>query len=126
MLLTFLDPIAHPVPEKTSGTFFGRLVQNDGVTPLGSSVLSTLVLTVYVIKSDGTEQTIRNHQTILNANNGTIDTSGNLAWVYQPADTTLVEDLPTERHLCLFEWTWSGGAGKHESVLVVKNLHQVL
>ena len=34
-------------------------------------------------------------------------------------------ELPFERHVALFQWTWASGAGKHEVVLSVKNLSQV-
>jgi hypothetical protein len=62
---------------------------------------------------------------VLNANNVTISTGGLITWLFQVGDTTLVEDIPFERHIALWEWTWPAGAGKHEAILVVRNLRRV-
>jgi hypothetical protein len=49
-----------------------------------------------------------------------------VTWSIQVLDTTLVEaTLPFERHIALWQWTTATAAGKHESILVVKNLSQV-
>jgi hypothetical protein len=119
------DPTTFAIDEKETGRYTATIVGNDGVTPLPGATLSTLTLTLYVIKQDGTDQVIRNHQNVLNANNVTVDAAGLLAWIIQVADTTLVEAVPFERHIALFEWTWPSGAGKHEVVLLVRNLRQV-
>jgi hypothetical protein len=120
-------PHTYPIDEKCTGQCTARLVGNDGVTGISGAVLTTLVLTLYAIKADGTDAIInsRTQQNVLNANNVTVDTTGLLTWVIQSADTTLVEDLPFERHIALFEWTWPSGVGKHEIILVVRNLHRV-
>jgi hypothetical protein len=119
------DPQTFAIDEKESGRYSAVIVGNDGVTPLPGATLTTLALTLYVIKQDGTDQVIRNHQNVLNANNVTVDAAGLIVWIVQVADTTMVEAIPFERHIALFEWTWPSGAGKHEVVLLVRNLRQV-
>ncbi len=120
-------PQTFDIDEKATGQYTATLVANDGVTPLPAGTLSTLVLTLYVIKADGTDGIVnsRNVQNVLNANNVTVSAGGLLTWTIQVGDTTLVEALPFERHIALFEWTWPAGAGKHEVILVVRNLHRV-
>lgn len=121
------DPKSFDVLEKTSGQYTATIVGNDGVTALPGATLSTLTLTLYVIKADGAIAYVngRNHQNVLNTANVTISAAGLVTWTYQAADTALVEALPFERHIALFEWTWPAGAGKHEAVLVVRNLTEV-
>ena len=118
-------PLSFLINEKSTGIYTATVVGNDGVTPLPAATLLTMILTLYVIKADGTASLIRNAQNVLNANNVTIDAAGHLIWSIQIADTTLVEAVPFERHVALFQWTWASGAGKHEVVLSVKNLAQV-
>lgn len=121
------EPLSFPIEEKCTGQYTAILVNNDGVTPLPGGTLSTLVLTLYAIKADGTDGVVngRNAQNVLNANNVTVDGAGLLTWAIQIGDTTLIEAIPFERHIALFEWTWPQGAGKHEVVLLVRNLHKV-
>jgi hypothetical protein len=119
-------PLSFLINEKSTGVYTATIVGNDGVTPIPAATLVSITLTLYVIKADGTAQTIRNAQNVLNANNVTIDAAGLLTWAIQVADTTLVvTTVPFERHVALFQWTWASGAGKHEVVLSVKNLSQV-
>lgn len=128
-MLTTLDPNAFLIEEKSTGTYTATVVGNDQVTPLPAATLLTLTLFLYVIKADGTTGYIRgtvgNPQNVLNLNNVTVSTGGVIAWTIQTADTTLIEALDFERHIALFQWTWAGGAGKHEVVLVVKNLREI-
>ena len=119
------DPQTFPIDEKETGRYTATVVGSDGVTPLPGATLTTLTLTLYAIKQDGTDQVIRNHVNALNANNVTVDAAGLLVWLVQVTDTTMVEAIPFERHIALFEWTWPTGAGKHEVVLLVRNLRQV-
>jgi len=119
------EPLNFAINEKSTGLYTGTLVGNDGVTPLPGPTLSTLLLSLYVIKQDGTDHMIRTAQNVLNANNVTVSAGGLVSWSIQVADTTLVEDIPFERHIALFEWTWPSGAGKHEIVLAVRNLRRV-
>ena len=124
-----LEPVAYSIQEGASGTYTATIVGNDEVTPLADVTLSTLTLTLYVVKIDGTKSYIRGTasvpQNILNANNVIVTAAGLLTWTVQPADTALVEAVSYERHIALFEYTWPGGAGKHEIILVVKNLSDV-
>lgn len=131
-----VEPKTFDVLEQATAQYRAKVVGNDGVTFLPASTLLTLALTLYVVKTDGTIGYVntRNAQNVLNANNVTVyetlqvaadATTYNLLFTLQVADTTLVEALPFERHIALFEWTWSGGAGKHEVVFVVKNLTEV-
>ena len=124
------------IDEQESGAYLGKIVGNDGITFLPGSTLTALALTLWVVRENGTVAIVngRNHQNVLNLNNVTVfdtiqtDANGhqfNLRWLIQPADTTLVEDLPYERHLALFEWTWPQGQGKHLFELIVRNLSQV-
>ena len=114
------------IDELTSGRYTALIVDNDGVTPVPAANLLTFVLTVYVIKTDNTDGILRGpQQNVLNANNVTIDSGGNLVWTAQPADTTMVESVPFEDHICLFEWTWGTGTGRHEVILRVRNLRRV-
>lgn len=119
------DPQIFPIDEKETGRYTATVVGSDGVTPLPGATLSTLVLSLYVIKQDGTDGMIRTSQNVLNANNVTVDAAGLLVWLVQVADTTLIEAIPFERHIALFEWTWPTGAGKHEVILLVRNLRRV-
>lgn len=129
------DPFAFAIDEQESGSYLATITDDLGNVLPGSSLL-TLRLTLYVINSSGVLVIVndRNHEDALNVNEVTVyDTlqtlsdgrTYNLRWRIQPADTTMVENLPFERHLALFEWTWASGAGKHEFVLVVKNLTAV-
>ena len=103
-------------------------ITDDAGNPLPAASLSTLVLTLYVIKADGTVAYVnsRNAQNVLNANNVTVGTSGEVVWSLQVADTSLIEALPFERHIALWEWTWpTSRAGKHELWITVKALGEV-
>jgi hypothetical protein len=116
-----------PINEQTTASFTAQLTGNDGVTPLPLASISTLVLTLYAIKADGTDQIIntRNAQNVLNTNGVTVTVGGFLTWIISIADTTLVEAIPFERHIALFEWSGGFGAGKQEVILVIRNLGQV-
>jgi hypothetical protein len=103
-------------------------ITDDLGAPLPAASLSTLTLTLYVIKSDGTTAYVnsRNAQNVLNANNVTVSGVGLVTWSLQVADTSLIEDLPFERHIALWEWTWpTARAGKHELMITVKALGEV-
>lgn len=119
-------PLSFLINEKSTGIYTATIVGNDGVTALPAATLLSIILTLYVIKADGTFSLIRTSQNVLNANNVTITAAGLLTWAIQVADTTLVvATVPFERHVALFQWTWASGAGKHEVVLSVRNLTQV-
>jgi hypothetical protein len=124
------DPLIFLIDEQTTGRYTSTIVDNDGVTPVSVASLLTMVLTVYAIKSDGTDGILRGpQQNVLNTNNVTIDVNGSLIWTVQSGDTTMVEGIPFEDHYCLFEWTWatvtSAGTGRHVVILRVRNLRRV-
>jgi|SRR5207249_215619 len=130
------DPAVFDVLEQASAIYRATVEDEDHVA-LPASSLSTLTLTLYVVKADGTIAYVnsRNAQNVLNANGVTVynalqtrsdGTTYNLLWAIAAADTTLVEALAFERHIALFEWTWpTGKAGKHEVVLRVRGLTEV-
>lgn len=129
------EPNTFAIDEQESGSYLAT-IQDDLGNLLPGSVLLSLQLTLYVVRFDGSTAIVnsRNHQDVLNSQNVTVydslQTTGNgqtynLRWAVQPADSTLQEDLPYERHYALFEWSWNGGQGKHEVILVVKNLRMV-
>lgn len=111
--------------ERTSRKYSAAIKDLDGVAVPAAS-LATMVLTLYSLHSLAVINS-RSAQNILNANNVTIDGSGNLVWEVQPADNQILDDnLAIEIHRALFEWTWGGGkAGKHEVDFYVRNLNKV-
>lgn len=131
------DAPTYQIREQESGRFTALIVGDDEQI-LPGSTLSTLRLTLYVIKVDGTEQVLnsRNQQNVLGVNDVVVyDTpqydadqnAYNLLWNIRTADTTIVEDvLNWERHIALFEWTApSGVVGNMEIILNVRNLRRV-
>lgn len=122
------EPTTVDVLEQTTPRYTAVITDQLG-NPLPAASLTTLTLTLYVIKSDGTIAYVnsRNNQNVLNANNVTVDSNGNLVWSLVVADTTLVEVLPVERHIALWTWTWSTGAGRghHEVWFAVTHLGTV-
>jgi hypothetical protein len=139
-MLSLAPPTVIDSLEQSSGVYWGTIYDDEGIF-LPSNVLNTLTLTLYVVQADGSIAYVntRNAQDVLNANNvqvyPALQTRAdgfqfNLKWMIQPADTTLVEQVPFERHIALFEWSWPlpvGGQaqGKHEVILNVKNLGEV-
>ena len=120
------EPTLGTVLERTTPRYRAVFKDDvDAVIPAAS--LTTLLLTLYVTQTNGILFYIRSDQNVLNANNVTVDANGVLVWSIQIADTTMIEAVPYERHVALFEWTWAAGtkSGKHELVLVVKNLTAV-
>lgn len=120
------EPSVVDVLEQTTPRYEATIVDDEG-NPIPSASLTTLTLSLYVIETDGSITYIngRNAQTVLNANNGTIDANGLFTWLLQAADTSLANPLlAVERHIALFTWTWASGTriGRHEVVFNVKNL----
>lgn len=120
------DPLTFAINELSTGKYTAVIVGNDGVTPLPALTLSTLTLTLYAETSTG-QQVVngRNIQNVLNANNVTVDSNGNLTWNIQVGDTTLIESIAFEIHRAVFAWTWASGAGNHEVWLNVRRLDRV-
>lgn len=124
-----------------------RAVLTDGESPagtVGSSVLISLTLTYYDVATQSLEATrgvinSREDLDVLNANQVTVDTDGNLEWSMDVEDTIVVDGRlddagnasPLERgeyeeHIALFKYTWNSGGdiktGVHEVRIDVKNL----
>lgn len=90
---------------------------------LGPADLTTLTLKLY----DATTFAIinsRDDQNVLGANGVTIDSSGNLVWIMDPADNPILDlTLSSEVHVALFKWTWGvGRKGDHEVQFRVVNI----
>ena len=113
--------------ERTTGSFRGVLTDHLG-DPIPGSVLDTLTLTLYDTDSAQTILNGRNDQDVLNTNGVTVDEDGNLVWEIAALDNIINRSALTfERHVALFEWTWANGErfGKHEAIVVVRNLSKV-
>lgn len=56
-----------------------------------------------------------------------VDANGNVSLELTPADNAIVGSRWLEKHVALFEWSWSSGTrqGKHEIVFTVRNLDKV-
>ena len=98
-----------PFPEQTSPKL-SFLVTDEDEVGLAAASLSTLTMTLFdelslaIINS-------RSNIDILNANNGTVDSSGNGTWVAAPDDTKIQDESLTEEvHIAMFRWTWQGGS----------------
>jgi len=121
-----LDAVAERIAEKSTRTLRFVTADENG-DAVGAAELATLTLTLYDKRSK-TILNSRDHQSILNANGGTVDASGNGELVLADADNALVsQGRSSEMHVALIEWTWAGGtkSGRHEIVLTVENLQKV-
>lgn len=114
------------INEKTTARITATLRDDAGAVVPGSS-LTTATLTLYDLATD-TIINSRNAQDIRNANNVTIDESGNLSWVMGAADNPIVNSaLNLETHIALFQFTWGTPtkALNTEVQLQVRNLARV-
>lgn len=123
------EPSTVDVLEGETPRYTATLVDDTGAI-LPAATLTTMTLTLYVIRADGTTTYIRGSglggQNVLNANNVTITAQGLITWQLQVADTSLVDQIPFEVHRALWEWTWpTNRAGKHEVFFTVKALNEV-
>lgn len=115
------------VKENTGAVYTATLKDADGtVVPLAN--LTTITLTLYNVAT-GAIINSREDQDVKNTNNVTFhSTSGLLTWSIQAADNVMVNSaLQDEKHIALFEFVYSGTGtpGKHEVILMVRNLGQV-
>lgn len=105
----------------------GVITEEDGVTPIPGSLLTSLTIQVYDQDLDQTD--IVTPVSILNENHGTVDEDGNLIVLLTDAQNPIRnQDLPFERHTVLFRWTWGTDPLRHgffEVILVVRNLAKV-
>lgn len=118
--------IADHIPEKSTWRYTGILKDETG-TAIAALSLSTLTLTLYNLDTLAIINGM-NGINILNADRGTVDASGNLTVVLQPADNPILDTTKIdETHVMLLQWTYAGGAkaGRHEVEFRVRNLAQV-
>ena len=120
------DANGRPILERTSLRYSGVMKDLAGAV-VPSTDLSALTLTWYSLAGAQAIVNARDGQNVLNANNVTIDGSGNLAWSMQPADTQILDaTLAYEWHRALFAWTKTGGEqGKHEVDIKITNVGKV-
>lgn len=117
------------VREKCTAVYTATIKDENGVA-LASASLTTLTLTLYD-QASGTIINSRDAQDILNTHNVTVSALGVLVWTMQPADNAIVGTSVAagyrERHVALFQWTWSAGtkAGKYEVLIDVEQLVKV-
>src|SRR5678815_1801247 len=103
-----MEPIE--VNERQSGVYRATLRDDNGIA-LPNLALDAFLLTLYD-KASLAVINSRSAQNALNANQVTLDSSGNVEWTWLPADQPVVvpaKDI--EQHIALFEakWTDSGG-----------------
>jgi hypothetical protein len=110
------------VNEQTTARYTAKLLDEIGAA-VPSSALTSLTLLLYD-KATGQILNSRNTQNVLNANGVSIDGSGNLTWVMDPADNAIVTDSnATEVHIAVFIGRW--GVTKkvtHDLAITVRNL----
>ena len=116
------------VNEKTSARY-ACVIKDENEVAIPAASLTTLTLTLYDQTSDGIINS-RSAQNVLNANGVTVDSSGNLVWVLDPADNlivgTTVPQNSYERHVALFTYTYNAGrTGRTEVQIAVLNLNKV-
>lgn len=121
------DETATPIKEKTNFWVKRVLKDSDGIV-IPASALTELKLTYYDVVTPATIINSRDHQDVLHTNNVTLDSSGNLVWSGQVADSTLLsQSNAVEYREALFEWTGpSVGTGKWVIRLAIMNLTQVV
>ena len=116
------------VTERSSGQYTATITDETGtVVPLAS--IATVQLTLYN-EADGLIINNRDAQSIMNENDGTIDdTSGQLTWHWQPADTPIIDTVgepPKEAHRACFDVVFvGGGRATHEIRMIVDNLSKI-
>jgi len=124
------DLVSPRIPLKTSAWYSAKLLDRLGAA-IPASALTTLKLTLYAPDFVGVTPAFniinsRSEQNVLNANQCTLDSSGNFVWAMTPLDTVMLSSGAYERHIALFEWVGPDvGTGKHEAVFMIERLAQV-
>lgn len=115
--------------EKQSGVYGAVLKDENGQT-VSSAVLDSFTLTLHN-KLDSTIINGRNGQNALNANQVTIDTQGNVQWIWLPLDMPVLNpNRDIEEHIALFVARWTDGGGRprqanHEILIRVSRIKQL-
>lgn len=121
--------IQEPVNEKSTPVY-KTVLKDENKSAIASGDLTSLTLTLYNEDDDAIINN-RNAQDVLNANNVTVDSSGNLEWKIQTADTAIqgsgIGTNEIENHIALFHYKWDSGNQEdyHEVVLPIINLNKV-
>lgn len=104
-----MDPVKFVVAdagEQKSGTYRAMLRDENG-QPIGALVLVSLTLSLYDLRTLTTINSRGPGQSVLNANQVTLDALGTLTWTWLPADMTILNpNLQVEEHVALFEAKW--------------------
>lgn len=112
--------------EKQSGVYSCTLKDENGST-VSSAVLDAFLLTLHD-RLTGAIINSRSGQNVLNANQVTVDTLGNVVWIWLPNDMTMINpNKAIEEHVALFEakWTDGGGRPRQANNEVVFNVHRI-
>lgn len=121
-------PIKFPgiINEGRTPSYSEILKDKDG-TPVPASGMSSLTLTLSN-EADGAIINSRNAVNALNANNVTVDESGNIEYVLQPLDTAIQDATQAfETHRATFQCTYNGGAHREnwDVDFLIRNLSKV-
>jgi hypothetical protein len=104
-----MEPKIFDVVQETTGKYTATIVDEDG-NGISSADITTAVMTLYDTQTEDIINT-RDAQDILNANGVTIDTSGNLEWIWDPEDMPILHSVrKPEVHTALIKITWDSGA----------------
>jgi len=106
---------------------YTAVIKDEAGVVIPAAQIGTLTLTLYN-KKTGAIVNSRTDVNILNANGGAVDASGNLSFLFTPADMAILDTtVQSEIRVGLFEWTYGGGAkeGRHEIEFAVRNLGKV-
>jgi hypothetical protein len=119
---------------ESSSSRLEAVIKDEDEVAIPAASLGTLTLMLYdqitELASPGSTAAIinsRNRQSVLNANGGTVDASGNMVMTFTPADNEIRHtSRSSERHVALFEYSYAGGlkAGKEQVLVDVYNYHR--
>ena len=104
------SPFIAEFREGASGRLSGTLVDDENV-PISLGYITAVTLT-FSDQETGVIINSRDHQDVLNKNGVVITADGQLTWILTPDDNIILSpDInslgTTERHVALFEWTYS-------------------
>lgn len=117
MTVTPLDLTDKTVVEKTTRKLTATVTDDDGVTPIASSALDSLTVTLHLEDAPATIINGVDGRDILNVNEGTVDVNGLLTYTMRPDDNPIVGTDRTEIHLAVFKWTFAAGLKSGGKVL---------
>jgi hypothetical protein len=108
------DVLSNTLVEGTTGVYTFALVDQDAAA-IDPGFLDSLTLTIYDRDSHAIVNN-RDHQDILNANNGTVTTETSpsvrtiVTFTLQPEDTVILDQTRLgEQRILHFRWSWNNG-----------------